>query len=62
MDASLLAEVKAWIADDPDPVTASACKNFSMQKMKRHCAFISMVFYSSEQRDYEARMAPVLHV
>ena len=24
MDASLLAEVKAWIADDPDPVTASA--------------------------------------
>lgn len=24
MDASLLAEVKAWIADDPDPATASA--------------------------------------
>ena len=24
MDASLLAEVKAWIADDPDPVTAAA--------------------------------------
>lgn len=59
MDQSLVAEVQAWIADDPDPITASQLQQWLDTNNEGELRTSFNGFYSLEQQGYAVLTAPV---
>lgn len=62
MDQALVAEVKAWIEDDPDPVTASRLQKLLDSGDETTLRTFSAVFSSLERQVYVAQTVLALPV